>query len=71
MERAARWCTRKRTFKRECYQEVGSGTLDFPAILRTAADSGVQHYFVEQDESPADPLESLGKSYRYLRSVPW
>ncbi len=55
--------------KPECFKEVGSGTLDFPAILRTAADIGVEHYFVEQDQTPGDPLESLAKSYKYLRSV--
>jgi sugar phosphate isomerase/epimerase len=52
----------------EAYKEVGSGSLDFPAILRTAKDAGVQRYFVEQDYCAGDPIDSLRKSYQYLRS---
>ena len=44
------------------FKEVGSGTLDFPAILRAAQAVGVTHYFVEQDQVPADPLVSLKQS---------
>jgi sugar phosphate isomerase/epimerase len=51
------------------FKEVGSGSVDFPAILRTAKSIGVKHYFVEQDQTPGDPIDSLKKSYQYLRSV--
>ena len=51
------------------FKEVGSGVLNFPAILRAAAKANVQHYFVEQDETPGDPVDSLRQSYRYLRSL--
>jgi sugar phosphate isomerase/epimerase len=51
------------------FKEVGSGSLDFPAILRACKDVGVQHYFVEQDQVPADPLASLKQSVTYLRSL--
>ena len=51
------------------FKEVGNGVLDFPAILRAAARSGVKHDFVEQDYCPGDPVDSLRQSYRYLRSV--
>jgi sugar phosphate isomerase/epimerase len=51
------------------FKEVGSGSLDFPAILRACQDVGVQHYFVEQDQVPADPLASLKQSVTYLRSL--
>jgi len=51
------------------FKEVGSGSLDFPAILKTAESIGVKHYFVEQDQTPGDPIDSLKKSYNYLRSV--
>ena len=54
---------------RTAFKEVGSGTLDFPAILRAASSAGVQHYFVEQDATPGDPLASLQKSYEYLHSL--
>ena len=51
------------------FKEVGSGSLDFPAILRACKDVGVQHYFVEQDQVPGDPLASLKQSVKYLRSL--
>lgn len=51
---------------RTTFVEVGSGTLDFPAILKAAKAAGVQHLFVEQDHAPGNPIESLEKSYAYL-----
>jgi sugar phosphate isomerase/epimerase len=51
------------------FVEVGSGALDFPAILTAARQAGVRHYFVEQDETAGDPLESLRKSYTYLAGL--
>jgi sugar phosphate isomerase/epimerase len=48
------------------FQEVGNGTLDFPAILEAAKKSAVKNYFVEQDQTPGDPIESLRASYKYL-----
>ena len=54
---------------REAFKEVGSGGLDFPAILEAAEAAGVQHYFVEQDHTPGDPLASLRQSYEYLQTV--
>jgi len=51
------------------FVEVGSGALDFPAILKAASAADVQHYFVEQDQTPGDPLDSLRKSYQYLKNL--
>jgi sugar phosphate isomerase/epimerase len=51
------------------FQEVGSGSINFPAILRAAPGAGVKHYIVEQDQTPGDPLESLRKSFNYLKTV--
>ena len=53
------------------FVEVGSGALDFPAILTAARQAGIRHYFVEQDETPGEPIESLKKSYRYLAGLKW
>jgi sugar phosphate isomerase/epimerase len=50
------------------FVEVGSGAIDFPAVLAAADAAKVQHYFVEQDQSP-DPIGSLAKSYKYLASL--
>lgn len=51
------------------FKEVGSGSLDFPAILKAAEAAGVEHYFVEQDHTPGDPLASLRKSYEFLQTI--
>jgi sugar phosphate isomerase/epimerase len=54
---------------KESFQEVGNGTIDFPAILKTAEKIGVKHYFVEQDQTPGDPIASLKISYKYLTGL--
>ncbi len=51
------------------FQEVGSGSLEIPAILKACAAIGVDQYIVEQDQCPGSPLDSIRKSYQYLRSV--
>jgi sugar phosphate isomerase/epimerase len=53
----------------DAYREAGHGSLDFPAILRAASAARVEHYFVEQDRTPGDPLVSLRQSYEYLSSL--
>jgi len=50
------------------FKEVGNGSLDFAAILHAATSVGVKNFFVEQDQTPGDPLASLAQSYKYLRS---
>lgn len=49
------------------FKSVGSGSIDIPALLSAAAAAGVRNYFVEQDETPGDPVASLKKSYEYLQ----
>ena len=46
---------------------LGTGQLDFPAILREAAKQGIKHYFIE-DESPTS-VEQIPQSLRYLKEV--
>lgn len=50
------------------FESVGSGSLDFPAILSIAAASGVRNYFVEQDQTAGSPIAALRKSYDYLKT---
>ena len=54
---------------KETVVEVGSGALDFPAIIAAAKAAGVQHFFIEQDQTPGDPLASIKKSYDYLKTL--
>ena len=51
------------------FKEVGNGSLDWPAILRAAEAAGVSHYFVEQDATPGDPVESLRQSFNYISKL--
>jgi sugar phosphate isomerase/epimerase len=50
------------------FTEIGNGTIDFGAVIDAALQSGVQHFFVEQDVSP-DPLRSIETSIGYLRRL--
>jgi sugar phosphate isomerase/epimerase len=54
---------------RTAFKEIGNGVLDWPAVLRAASAAGVQHYFVEQDQTAGDPVESLRQSYAYLSKL--
>jgi sugar phosphate isomerase/epimerase len=51
------------------FKEVGSGTIKVAQVLAAANKAGVEHYFVEQDETPGNPIGSLKKSYDYLASL--
>jgi sugar phosphate isomerase/epimerase len=48
---------------------VGTGQMDWPAILKAAKKSGVKHYFIE-DESPT-AAEQIPRSLEYLKTVKW
>ncbi len=48
------------------FKEVGNGSIDIPAVLKAANTAGVTNYFVEQDHTPGDPVDSLRQSYKYL-----
>ncbi len=53
---------------RTAFKEVGAGTMDLKHVLHTATESGVKHFFVEQDSTPGDPLASLKISASYLKT---
>ncbi|MFN0124802.1 MAG: TIM barrel protein, partial [Blastocatellia bacterium] len=46
---------------------IGTGMMDWPAILRAAQKAGVRYYFIE-DESPTS-LQQIPLSLRYLERV--
>ncbi|CAN5137197.1 sugar phosphate isomerase/epimerase [soil metagenome] len=48
--------------------EVGSGVIDWKAILGAREQAGIRHLFVEHD-NPADPFGSISQSFRYLRDL--
>jgi sugar phosphate isomerase/epimerase len=51
------------------FREIGLGILDFPKILEAARDVGIEYYFVEQDETAEDPVNSLAYSLRTLERI--
>jgi len=51
------------------FHDLSEGAVDFPAVLAAARTAGVKHYFVEQDQTPGDPLDSLRKSFQYLETL--
>jgi sugar phosphate isomerase/epimerase len=55
--------------KKTDFLEVGSGSIDWPKVLKAGVKAGARHFYVEQDATPGDPIDSLKKSYAYLRSV--
>jgi len=54
---------------RAAFHDLSDGAVDIAAVIRAARQAGVKHYFVEQDETPGDPIDSLRKSFQYLDSL--
>ncbi|MDE3128732.1 MAG: sugar phosphate isomerase/epimerase, partial [Gemmatimonadota bacterium] len=48
--------------------DVGSGTIDWPKVLRAFRGQGLKHTFVENDEA-ADPYASARSSFAYLNRL--
>lgn len=48
------------------FAEVGSGNLNWPAIIEACQKTKVRYAAVEQDSFTQDPLKSLAQSYRFL-----
>lgn len=51
------------------FTEVGHGSINWKAVLDTARGMGIEYYFVEQDQTPGNPLDSIKSSYQYLRTI--
>ncbi len=47
--------------------EIGSGNLDFKAIIAAAEKGGCKWFIVEQDTTPGCPFESIKKSFDYIK----
>jgi sugar phosphate isomerase/epimerase len=48
---------------------VGTGQVDWPAVMKAARKAGVRHYFIE-DESPTVE-EQIPQSLKYLKALKW
>lgn len=51
------------------FAPVGSGTLDFPSIVKAAKTAGAKYFFVEQDDAfnYSDALGEVKKSIDYIK----
>ena len=49
---------------------VGNGLIDWKRIFAHSEKAGIKYYIVEHDK-PADPLDSITKSYEYLSNLRW
>jgi sugar phosphate isomerase/epimerase len=56
---------------RRFFTEAGRGVIDFKTLLPQAKRAGVEHFFVEQDETPGSPFDSIRISYDYLSALRW
>ncbi len=54
-------------FNEPTMTEIGSGNLNFKAVVAAARAAGCQWYIVEQDRCPGDPFESLKISFDYIK----
>ncbi len=55
--------------KPEWFREIGEGDLNMSGIVEAAKKSGARYWFVEQDYSKRDSLESARISYAALRKL--
>jgi sugar phosphate isomerase/epimerase len=53
----------------EHFTPLGEGSIDWKAVLAEAEKIGVEHWFVEQDETEGPPLKALATSYSNLKKL--
>jgi sugar phosphate isomerase/epimerase len=53
--------------EKKSFTEVGNGTIDFASIFKAHKESGMQHFFVEQDQCPGSPFISIEKSIGFIK----
>lgn len=49
--------------------DVGTGSIDFTKLFALAQQSGVKHWYVEQETYPVDPMTSTKNSIDYLKGI--
>ena len=52
---------------KQSFTEVGNGVIPFKTIFAQAKVAGLDYFFNEQDVCPGDPLDSMAKSYKYIK----
>ena len=49
--------------------DIGSGTIDWKSIFAKAKQSGMKHFYVEQESYPGAPIDSVAASIKYLKTI--
>jgi len=49
--------------------DVGTGSIDYKQIFAQAKKAGMKHWYVEQESYPANPMNSVDASARYLKKL--
>lgn len=54
--------------EKKFFTEVGNGVIDFKTIFANAKKAGMKHFYVEQDQCPGAPMDSIKQSIGYLKA---
>ncbi len=49
------------------FTEVGNGVIDFKSIFKQVDKAGMKYFFVEQDQTPGSPFDSITQSIAYIK----
>ena len=49
--------------------DVGTGSIDWKPIFAKAGESGMKHFYVEQETYPGEPIDSVGASITNLKEI--
>jgi sugar phosphate isomerase/epimerase len=49
--------------------DVGTGTIDWKAIFAKAKQSGMKHFYIEQESYPGAPIDSAEACIKYLKTI--
>jgi sugar phosphate isomerase/epimerase len=49
--------------------DVGTGSIVWKQIFAAAKQSGMKHFYVEQESYPGQPIDSVGASIKYLKTI--
>ncbi|KAA5542489.1 sugar phosphate isomerase/epimerase family protein [Adhaeribacter rhizoryzae] len=55
--------------EKKFFTEVGNGVINFKPIFAAAKTAGLKYYYVEQDQTPGNPLDSITASYKNLTKI--
>lgn len=54
---------------RDGFSELDKGSIEIAPVLAAASKAGVKHFFIEQDQTPGNPVDSLRQSFNFLKTV--